>query len=763
MRLPLGIVFALILPTVIAAESVIVRGGEHPTYTRLVLDVPRKLEWELIQVDDLRLRLEGIRADFDIQNTMGRLSANRVVSIEPLPQKSELLIALNCACEVKSFYAGPKMLVIDIYGDPEELVTDGGPPKPTLTADKSEVENSPNPVALPLLLGVNTTKATHGESVSLSPLRSQASTEDLVAKAERVQKVEAHLMRQLSRVASQGLLSPKRGSVHQAATGPTNPEKGANTKETSADAPVKSVLLPSLNGLNLRAISSIDRDFLLSESTPQFSANGERCMADSLLDVQSWAGTSDFADQIGGLRRNLVGEFDKANTAAAIKLAKTYISFGFGVEAIQALQDVELPASLSHLRAMADIVEDGRLDTSAVHGWGFDCETSAALWAAFAAESVPSGVSINQDAVLRAFGALPPSLRAHLGPPLYQHLQAGRSKSAGILTKLASLMQRGRSVKDPAVQLVAAELSITAGEANVGLETLDEVIAANGADAPAALVKRIETLVEMEAIVPARHQELAAAFAHEYRRDPLGEKLAKANILALISVEKFDLAYSALMSTDGGLSRPNKEEAASYLLDRLVGTTDQVSFLKHTFALSEQGYQVAATAENAAAKRLLSLGFAEQALAFLETAASGDIGRARRLLRATAALDLSKPRGAEAELLGLTGRDVEGLRARARAMGDDHKAARLSYAMLGEEDLAAEQAWLGAEWDQLVTLDTPEWTVEQSILGAKPPSEEITSKVLANGRALLADSTDLRTNVSELLTRHEVVDAMPLN
>ncbi len=758
MHLLAWLFFAVFLGVSAAAEPIVVRSGEHANFTRLVLDVPRPLKWTVRQEDELRLVLEGVRAEYLLEGALNKLSANRVLEISVGDAPSELVVDLGCECEVKSFYAGPKMLVVDIYGDPLQEKPVEKVASEATTDQFEQVESiTDDDFKLPLFTNEASAAMSSTENIALSAVSVGNQEENLRETAQRLQETKTQLVKQFSRVASQGLLNtadvtitPKSSVESHAAPENLKPE----TEHT---------IIPDPKGLNLRAISSADRDYLLSQNPTKFSVSGARCMSDNILDVHNWSGGGDFSGRVGSLRRALVGEFDKRNENVAIDLAKTYIHYGFGVEARQALEGVELPPSLSHLPAMASIVEGGDLGQGAVGGWHHDCDNSAALWAALSSKPRSADESLNQDAILRAFGALSPSLRAHMGPSLYNHLKADSSATPAFLDMLTGLMERGRISEDPAVKLVTADALIANGNAAEAQEALEDVIEKNGAEAPKAIVANIDALIEAGTPVPIRYQELAVAFASEYRKDPLGIELSRVNILALTSAHKFDDAFSELVKASEVFKLPPDKQTASYFLETLTESSEDIAFLKYSFSVRELGLELDPETENLAANRLIEFGFPEVAAKFLDSAASGNVGRARRLLRAEAALEQRRPKQAEAELLGLSGRKVEELRARARILDDNHKGARLSFSMLGENELAAEQAWLGSEWSQLRALESSDWAPEQNFLSQEKPTDADESKVLASGRALLADSNALRQTIGDILARHEITDASQAN
>ena len=447
---------------------------------------------------------------------------------------------------------------------------------------------------------------------------------------------------------------------------------------------------------------------------------------------------------------------------AAISLAKTYISYGLGVEANHTLKGVTLPATDRYILAMADIVEDGVLDGQIPNGWYFDCAGASALWAVLAASSIPRSTSYNEDAILRSFSALQPHLRAHLGPSLFAKIQERDTESA-LLPQLLKVMERGREAEDTSVKLASVDLAFANGETETALRTLDDVIEANEENAPTALIEKIDALIELRQTVPFDQQKLAEAYSKEYRGDALEMQLVRVSSLALASANEVDASFAELAKIAGKLQPVELEATASYLFSSLAANADDVKFLNHSFAANAMGYPLKAEVENAVAKRMIELGFPDKAEYFLNSAAKNEAGRVRRVLRAQAALGLGLPRRAEVELLGLTGVDIEELRGRARMLSDDHRSAQISFVEMGDNEQAAEQAWLGSDWEALQALDTDDWQAEQRLTAAQGEQVVAPKAALAGSHALLQESSGMRTDIEMLLSRHGITDALPAN
>ena len=743
-RIWLAVCFVL-LPIASVGQTVTVRGGEHDGFTRLVLDLPRKVAWSIVKEDAMILTLEGLTPNFEVSSAMQRLSAGRVLAVNVGQEPATLAVALNCECEVQSFYASQTMLVIDFYGSPGANPVTGVSP----TSEESNVATVQQPsrdvsgFQLPLILPNDTASKT--QSIDMANLGAESSQlfEEQIDRARRSRDVERSLLTEMGRVASQGLVEPHL----------TLPEVEKFPKKADQDSIVENVpasLAKVPDGQNIRAFSSADRDFLLSQETLIINRNGQRCMEDELLALQDWVSDEGFGKQTGMLRTQLFGEFDKPDPVAAQTLAQAYIGYGLGIEAAQVLNVVVLQEANTYLFAMADIVEDGVLTGEMPATWYLDCETPASFWALLAGAQTRSDMPLNKSSVISSFSALPAQLRAHLGPFLTARLQSiGEER---LLSDVVRHMERGQPDDVINVALVSAQAELVAGEPESAAGELEKVIAANREDAPKALAQKIDMLVDQEASVPVGDIDLIEAFALEYRQDPIGPNLALSAVLARASAGNFDESFLELALLTSKVEQDKLIDSASFVLTRLSQTPDDVLFLEYAFSPEAEKLQFSSVAEHEAARRLIDLGFAGRALVYLSSATQPEMGRERKLLRAEAALGLGRMRQAEAELLGLHGTDVEALRVKAKIGQQDYQAAQIVFETLGDNSAAAEQAWLGEDWTGLRGLDAAELEGEQALLELDESADRAPS--LANSEELLRESDELRDLVADVLARH---------
>ena len=743
----LFIFFLLALPLEVYGQTVTVRSGEHDGFTRLALDLPQRVEWDISGDDIKTITFDGLKPNFDLTSVMPRLSAGRVVSVGLASDPFALSIALNCDCEIRSFFAGTSMLVLDVYGTPRETpvqITEAIPPEQMATADDQNKQTS-SAFQLPLVFPKKRTNTSTPRSEQLALTAPTATVETQINRAERSRIAERGLLEDMGRVASQGLVTPQNKI-------PTiEDEKTPRPSETPRTV-IADKLPPAPEGQNMRAFSSADRDLLMSQDSQILNRNGQKCMTDEKLALQDWVTDEGFTAHTGRLRAQIFGEFDQPDPGIVAELAKAYIGYGLGLEAVQVLTEVATLKAEPQLLAMADIVEDGVLTGEKPDGWYLDCETTAAFWALLAGDKTRPDMPLNSQSVLRSFSALPLHIRAHLGPFLSERLQEIGEDS--LLKDVARHMGRGQPEGLVAVALVSAQAEISAGEPDQAAKDLEKVIIANGEKAPQALIDKINLQVAAGQTVSQSDSELIEAFALEYRQDPLGVEMARAALIARTSAGQFQQAFTDLAELAPQLAQPDLLQSASFVLDKLSKAADDLTFLELTFSPDVEKLQFNSEAEHSAAERLISLGFESRALVFLSSVAERQSERPRKMIRAKAALGLGNTRQAEAELLGLDGPDVEALRADIKVKQEDYRAAQIVLETLGQNQAAAEQAWLADDRSGLTALDPDDWQTEQALLGLNPPLDRDTS--LANSQDLLRETEELRGLVTGVLERHTV-------
>ncbi|WP_371225005.1 hypothetical protein [Roseovarius sp. 2305UL8-3] len=565
------------------------------------------------------------------------------------------------------------------------------------------------------------------------------------------------LLQQLARAASQGLVEP-RVSLPEALAGPSTLEPAEKPPKLADEEPDN----PGLPQINLKAESSIDRDFLDFDLANATAGGTNGCLPLDQIDAASWGNDAPFGHQISALHQRLTGEFDEINHDSALKLARLYLFFGFGAEAratLALLPSTNVDALVT--LQLAEIAEHGHAEGAGYLANQMDCTSPAALWSALSYEAIPSDLPIDTDAILREFNALPQHLRRHYGPILSRRfLNAGQ---ADVAKKLLRILDRPDTASTPQAELAKAQADAASGQTRQADIRLEDVVKSNAEPSAEALANMINDRVARGQRVSFEEAQLAGAYAFEKQNDPIGAELSAAHIRALASAGSFDMAFETLVDRGRAL-RPDQIPALhSDMMRLLADNASDVTFLHHMLAQRfGAAPQLDPFAVNKAAGRLIQLGFPGSTTELIaqDPPRSSSAFRERRLLRAELALKLNRPRQAIVELLDLEGADVNGLRARALSAAGDHAAAYYLFASSPTPENARQEAWLQGDWKRAAAPGEPAYTALADLMATRETATDTkadaSQAVLARNRNLIAASTAARETLSAILDANPV-------
>jgi hypothetical protein len=728
------------------AQTVEVRAGEHDTFTRLVFRLPERLDYTLSQagsVAELRFARQGL--EFDTSVVFERVPRTRLAALDGTSDGDPLRLLLDCACDTRAFWYGESALVLDI-SDPAPS-SEAPSPDTGVTSEARPARLRP----LPLPAGGPSPAARLVADTLQDVPRPSLDTpvQDAALEAGRAQ-----LIKQLGRAASQGLLTPLRRPPARSARTAQLPAPGSDaaTHDPAPDKTDREAVERSADpsNVNLRAETSLDRA-ARPAMTNGLDPAGRQCPDPETVDVTRWTDGRAFPAQLGALRTDLLGEFDVPDQSAVMALARLYVHFGFGAEAGEVLAQMgERSPEAKALSAMAEILETGDAGPhlAALSG-KMGCPPHAALWSALSRRKLPADQPMNAESILQGLSALPPHLRAHVGPMLAKRfLESGFERHGA---RVRRMLDRSDVTRTPEAELVGAEVAMSRGETQKAEDELEAVVTQNAEPSPAALLRLVESRVARGADISYETAQLTGAYALEHRGTPLGAALADAHLSALAFSGAFDEAFAGLAKrqADGGAAvRALRSELVAHLTKR----AEDHDFLRLiTAPRNARPEALDPAAATAAGRRLLSLGFLSEAARFARPEVPNGASRARQLLRAEIALNDGRPLEAERALVSLSGKEVDLLRARARSRAGDHDAARRIYTGLGRMEAARRQAWLAADWPALAEdADAPMADVARAILKAASRDEGTAGGVLARDRQRLEASGETRELVRKL-------------
>ncbi|SDN80560.1 hypothetical protein SAMN05216196_102176 [Lutimaribacter pacificus] len=716
------LIAGLAAPMAWAAQAT-VRSGDHGDFTRLVIHLPRPGEWVLEERPGAAvLRIpEGVTG-FDLSEVFTRIDRSRIRDVVPGALPSEIVVEFACDCAVRVEDQGGGMLVLDVFGEPKISEVLGHQGRESNATPEPDVTATDLPLFLP-----------HPTAPPGVPDRLDANVQQNAEIGEAVKAAEQRLLEHLGRAAARGVLQPaQRLPTRDPALQPAEPASAAKPVDSS-------IPLGVLTGTD----AAIDAHMRVNGE----GLNDTTCLDDVAFAIAGW-GAEDFNTGLANWRSQLYGEFDRLRPEAALGLARHYLHYGFGAEArgSLALHEVSQPVLtiLSHIVDGGTVAEAGPLTGQAV------CDGAVALWAVLALPDGMDRQDVDDKAVVRHFAALPDHLRQRLGPMLARRLMAlGYRDAAETVLRRLDL---AREEQDADSKMASADISARSGAVDRAQDRRKEVVAKNTTQSPEALAELIVAEIAAGRPITPETADLAAAFAFEHRKSDAADRLAWAESLARAGAGQFGDAFAVLeaLPDDNGVARP--ETIYDLLHDR---ASDEV-FLTQIFPRLETAASLSARTANRLAARLGTLGFHQQAVLVLRGGATGSAGRERRLLRAGNALARGQSRQAEAEILGLSGRDVDALRAQARDMAGNHAVAARIYAALEVQDKAAHAAFLAEDWGTLANAEDPVLAgIARLKTGARDP-ETGPEGVLTRNRTLLDQSAAMRAMLDRLLSSYPV-------
>ncbi|OYU19460.1 MAG: hypothetical protein CFE34_05055 [Rhodobacteraceae bacterium PARR1] len=683
------------------AQQVSVTTGDHPGFTRVVLEAQGLNGWRLERLSDgyaLRLRRP---AGFNLDNAFRVITRDRLTGLAPLDDGRGLQLSVGCACHAVGFDYRPGIVVIDLRDGPPPQgssfeLTQSGDIAPPLAA----TDPTPRPMARTTATWEWTDQALTAEQTPAAPIAAPP-----VPDTQKLALRDALLMG-LSDGAARGLVDPV----------VRLPPAPRTVDTTPGTARVGLLALPGVVGLSPQG------------NRPSLTATGAECIEPARIDVPAW-GNPDLpaTAQLTGIAAFL-GEFDRPDPDALTMAVRRHLWLGFGVEAAALVDAFAADSADADLwRGMARAV-DGGTDPGGPFAGMTICDGPAALWAALA-EPELSPPAVNTQAVLRSFSALPPHLRRSLGPPLTEKfLQSGDQATA---QSLRDAMLRG----DPgAGALVDARIALRSDNPEQAEAEARAALAEGGPDSAAALVTLIEAQFQARKPVAPADVTAVAALRQE---QPDDIALTRATILALALSGAFDEAFGAVETAPQSVASSTTADLWALLAE----TGPDSALLTHGI-LAAAPPPTSVETRLQLATRLTGLGFGSAAQVWLGP--DGD-----PVALAAAELAAGDARAALTRLAARPGSEAATIRARALlALGDPTTAADLlageAAAQSGDILYARIQA---RDWDFLRQNGPAPW---QSAAAEVRPAP-LSGAPLSDGRAILTQSAATRAAITALL------------
>ncbi|QUJ76302.1 hypothetical protein KDD17_15605 [Sulfitobacter albidus] len=733
-----GIGLALIGTTALA-EALEVRSGDHASFSRLTLPLSNGTSWNAVRDGNrIRITIVGHADGFETASVFQRMQRTRVTDIET--SDDTVTVSLACPCEAATLVSGG-LLVIDV-GDRDTALA-GQPLGP------AEPEAAVMQVRTPLTQPKAQTVLPWIGSGRSFPLPAQSASEPVAEKpipdtpedrTALLREISSSLASEVAAAASNGLLD-----VDVSAPLPRDADEPPSPTVVTATPPELTAADHGI-GAHLRITDSMDRP----SGNRRASGQDPICNGGDAYSVETFAGEGSFGAQISQRRDTLFNARDQLNHDAAIALAKTYIYFGFGAEALSVLRlDASIPPENAGLVALATILERGRLDVPNPLGNLSNCDGDVALWAVLGFKEIPTETQINTPAALRALNRLPSHLRQFLAPELSTRLLAyGDSGGAAAALRSVERLPEGLT---PTGDLAKAALAMHNGAPAKNM--LDTVINSNSERSPEALLKLVNATLAADRPLTYETATLVEAYAQELRGTEIGNQLRKTQVLAFSQSASFDEAFAKLETLLPALSLDEARSMREAVLVRLTDHADDFTFLDHIFAQDFDSFSDITTAGKIRlGERLMDLGFAAQVQRLMATVPDRPRRADRQLLSARAAIGLQQPFQALADLVEIEGPQAALLRAQATEMTGSYAEASALFEGMQANEEALRTALLSENWQDLISADAPAFGAATRVAaGQTSPAAAQDAGPLGLADAALTESAAARAALDTLL------------
>ncbi|QPM91280.1 hypothetical protein [Pseudooceanicola algae] len=776
------------LPASLLAQTATLRSGDHADFTRLTLQLPPGSDWQLEEAPrQLTLRLGGGLDRIDLSRAFSRITRERVANILPLAELG-LDIQLNCNCASEARVSPGDLLIIDVLDRPRTStvgrLTGGSLPQPGLggpsgaalsfgASDPMSMSRAPAsaPRRAPMVEIAEGPPAPSPAAAPnpepLTPISpSDRSLEDFTSfaaeaiarlpaapdipdpeDARLTRELEQQLLESISLAATQGLLRPSNDIKDALQNAP--PGQYDNHFVMHGPDPGVSSTPSSLKAAEENDVS-------------RYRLSGSPCTL-TMEPLATGELLGDFTDELGQLRRDLTGEFDRDNGAAYVTLARFYLKNGFGAEAIRSLETIPVNPDLgAEMSAVGRMLEYGHDSDDGPFAGKIWCEGEAAVWAALTGERIPPGSDFQRASILNTVTLLPVPLKSYLGPLLAERFVA--AQETDIARDILRIVDRDTPDTTPLRDFATAQLQ-TEDNGHPDSAAYDAIIARNDDLSPEALLHFANETLDHGTPVDPETIGLLESYRTQYRGDPISARLLTTEIAAQASTGNFPSAFELYNQHGDILEDETADRIADKLTRNLTANGNDPTFTRLYFENAPLIREKSeAETANAAAERLLALGFPDPAAQLVALGAEGDTGRRRRLLRADIALAENAPDRAEAELFGMSGDDVDALRAKSRLAVGDFTGAERFFLAAGDPEGAANAAWLARNWAQVEGTEPSARSRLAAIVAGQEAAPialpAIGPPTLSASRDVLSQSGDTRSALQDLLLNNQVNNAL---
>lgn len=595
MRLICSLLVVLFYSEAAHAKPVTVRTGEHAAFTRVVLFIPDDVDWRVVRTDAGYVVRLPVFEGYNLNGFFDLIPRTRIAAVSQRLETGELELTLSCLCIATSYLLRDGILVIDVEDGPSESI---------------DVENSNLDGSTPQFITTRATSNTSewarakGRVVPLFPDQNDHLFETEAALNSEVSLINGAIESVISGFEEQ--------VVHALGEGLT---ENFLERDLAIEPPLERNLneVVAATKTNLGDLPGVEArrgiDPMAGQGEPALAETqtGRRCLPDAFFAIKAWGDDRSFSAQVGAARLSIYKEFDRVDEVSVTSLAQTFLFFGFGQEALKALQiDQAHSQERQYLAQVARIIDDRKADFTLFEEQ-VSCPSSVALWALLASEDRSLDGPVARDVILRSFKELPLALQGAIGPRLSRAFVRLGDLDAG--SQVLSRIQFDAA--GSADSAVAASVFASAIQDETGaIGVLEEIIFDTSKATPELMVQYFET--GMDAGRSFRNEDFALSNALRFQAagSENSISLANAQIRAHISSDQFEEALEILQGARGQMPDALVDMLERQFATKAVERMSNGAFGR--FAWSDENLPTAPAMRQLIAKRLIDMGFAER-------------------------------------------------------------------------------------------------------------------------------------------------------